>query len=192
MRHAPCWLSFGKGLYCYHRFVTATGTNQGGVFHSCRVISYRSRDLPQLPNAAARLCRCRTITVHYKAYPNLHRTVQYIKELGCRASVAVNPHTAVLLLDDIVADLDMVLIMSVNPGFGGQKFIHNTYKKLTDIRALASEKNPGLYIEVDGGVDATNAAQLVEAGANVLVAGNSVFSAADQKGAIAGMKRLGA
>jgi ribulose-phosphate 3-epimerase len=133
-----------------------------------------------------------SITVHYEACPNLHRTVQYIKELGCRASVAVNPHTPVLLLEDIVADLDMVLIMSVNPGFGGQKFIHNTYKKLADIRALASEKNPGLYIEVDGGVDVSNAKQLVEAGANVLVAGNSVFSASDQKGAISGLKRLGA
>ena len=131
-----------------------------------------------------------SITVHYEACPNLHRTVQYIKELGCRASVAVNPHTPGLLLEDIVADLEMVLIMSVNPGFGGQKFIQNTYKKLADIRALASEKNPDLYIEVDGGVDASNAKKLVGAGANVLVAGNSVFSAADQPGAIARLKNL--
>jgi ribulose-phosphate 3-epimerase len=132
-----------------------------------------------------------SITVHYEACPNLHRTVQYIKELGCRASVAVNPHTPVLLLEDIVADLDMVLIMSVNPGFGGQKFIQNTYKKLADIKELAARKNPGLYIEVDGGVDGTNAAKLVEAGATVLVAGNSVFSAPNPPAAVANLKNLG-
>ena len=128
------------------------------------------------------------MTVHYEACPNLHRTVQHIKELGCRASVAVNPHTPVFLLEDIVADLDMVLIMSVNPGFGGQKFINHTYKKLKDIRTLADNLNPDLHIEVDGGVDASNAAQLVEAGANVLVAGNSVFSAANPLAAISFLK----
>jgi ribulose-phosphate 3-epimerase len=105
--------------------------------------------------------------------------------------VAVNPHTPVLLLEDIVADLDMVLIMSVNPGFGGQKFIQNTYKKLADIKELAARKNPGLYIEVDGGVDATNAAKLVDAGANVLVAGNSVFSAPNPRAAVTNLKNLG-
>jgi ribulose-phosphate 3-epimerase len=128
--------------------------------------------------------------VHYEVCPNLHRTVQFIKELGCRAAVALNPHTPVALLEDIVGDLDQVLIMSVNPGFGGQKFIEHTYKKLKDIKELASRKNPGLLIEVDGGVDATNAAQLIKAGANVLVAGNSVFSAADPTAAIANLKRL--
>jgi ribulose-phosphate 3-epimerase len=128
--------------------------------------------------------------VHYEVCPNLHRTVQYIKELGCRAAVALNPHTPVALLEDIVADLDQVLIMSVNPGFGGQKFIEHTYKKLRDIKELARRKNPGLLIEVDGGVDATNAAQLIEAGANVLVAGNSVFSAPDPSAAIANLKSL--
>jgi ribulose-phosphate 3-epimerase len=131
------------------------------------------------------------ITVHYEACPNLHRTVQYIKELGCRAAVALNPHTPVALLDDIIADLDMVLIMSVNPGFGGQKFIENTYKKLKDIKALSDSKNPGLYIEVDGGVDSSNAAKLIEAGANVLVAGNAVFSAPDPLTAITNLKKSG-
>jgi len=128
------------------------------------------------------------ITVHYEACPNLHRTVQHIKEVGCRACVALNPHTPVALLDDIVEDLDMVLIMSVNPGFGGQKFIANTYKKLHDIKELSSRKNPGLYIEVDGGVDQTNVVQLLEAGANVLVAGNSVFSAKDPAAAVSNLK----
>src|ERR1700744_916852 len=94
-----------------------------------------------------------SITVHYEISPNLHRTVQVIKELGCKACVAINPHTPVAALEDIILDLDMVLIMSVNPGFGGQKFIDNTYKKLKDITALKNKYNPGLFIEVDGGVD---------------------------------------
>ncbi|MDF2430544.1 MAG: ribulose-phosphate 3-epimerase [Mucilaginibacter sp.] len=128
------------------------------------------------------------ITVHYEACPNLHRTVQYIKELGCRAGVALNPHTPVALLEDIIGELDMVLIMSVNPGFGGQKFIQNTYKKLTDIKELSSRKKPDLLIEVDGGVDEHNAANLIEAGASVLVAGNSVFSAPDPALAISNLK----
>ncbi|MBK0381098.1 ribulose-phosphate 3-epimerase [Mucilaginibacter segetis] len=130
-----------------------------------------------------------SITVHYEACPHLHRTVQAIKELGCRASVAINPHTTVDLLKDIIADLDMVLVMSVNPGFGGQKFIEHTYTKIKEAKALAEAANPELYIEVDGGVDAYNAAKLISAGANVLVAGNSVFSAADQPTAIAQLKQ---
>lgn len=130
------------------------------------------------------------ITVHYEACPNLHRTVQAIKELGCTAGVALNPHTPVKLLEDIVADLDLVLIMSVNPGFGGQHFIDNTYKKLHDIRSLSSVSNPKLLIEVDGGVDINNAAKLINAGANVLVAGNSVFSAPDPTNAIAQLKAV--
>jgi ribulose-phosphate 3-epimerase len=128
------------------------------------------------------------IIVHYEVCPNLHRTIQHIKEVGCRAAVALNPHTPVALLEDIIADVDQVLIMSVNPGFGGQKFIKNTYKKLKDIRELADRKNPGLFIEVDGGVDEHNIAKLVAAGANVLVAGNSVFSAADPSKAISILK----
>ena len=128
------------------------------------------------------------ITVHYEVCPNLHRTIQVIKELGCKACVALNPHTPVALLEDIILDLDMVLIMSVNPGFGGQKFINNTYKKLADIKALKRRYNTGLLIEVDGGVDQSNIAKLVEAGADVLVAGNSVFSAANPTAAIAALK----
>ena len=129
-----------------------------------------------------------SITVHFEACPNLHRTIQVIKELGCKACVALNPHTTVVSLEDIILDLDMVLIMSVNPGFGGQKFIQNTYKKLNDIKALKRRYNTELLIEVDGGVDINNAAKLVEAGANVLVAGSSVFSSADPLAAIAALK----
>jgi ribulose-phosphate 3-epimerase len=129
-----------------------------------------------------------SITVHYEACPNLHRTVQHIKELGCRACVALNPHSTVALLEDIIGDLDMVLIMSVNPGFGAQKFIQHTYKKLADIKALSRRYNTELYIEVDGGVDEHNILKLLEAGANVLVAGNSVFSAPNPTEAIAHLK----
>jgi ribulose-phosphate 3-epimerase len=128
------------------------------------------------------------MTVQLEACPNLHRTVQVIKELGCRAGVAINPHSPVSLLEDIVADLDVVLIMSVNPGFGGQKFIENTYKKVADIKKLAEKYNPNLFIEVDGGVDQTNIAKLVSAGANVFVAGSSVFSAPSPSAMISTLK----
>ncbi|MDB5025831.1 MAG: Ribulose-phosphate 3-epimerase [Mucilaginibacter sp.] len=128
------------------------------------------------------------ITVHFEACTHLHRTIQGIKELGCRAGVALNPHTPVAFLDDIIEDLDLVLIMSVNPGFGGQKFINNTYKKLHDLKALSAARNPNLFIEVDGGVGGQNVKELVNAGANVLVAGNSVFSAGDQALAIKNLK----
>jgi ribulose-phosphate 3-epimerase len=129
------------------------------------------------------------ITVHFEACTHLHRTIQGIKELGCRAGVALNPHTPVAFLDDIIEDLDLVLIMSVNPGFGGQKFINNTYKKLHDLKALSAGRNPNLYIEVDGGVSEQNVIDLVNAGANVLVAGSSVFSARDQPLAIKNLKK---
>ena len=128
------------------------------------------------------------ITVHFEACTHLHRTIQGIKELGCRAGVALNPHTPVAFLDDIIEDLDLVLIMSVNPGFGGQKFISNTYKKLYDLKNMISSRNQDLFIEVDGGVNEQNVKKLVAAGANVLVAGNSVFSAADQYAAIKNLK----
>jgi ribulose-phosphate 3-epimerase len=128
------------------------------------------------------------ITVHYEACPNLHRTIQVIKQLGCKAGVALNPHTPVAALVDIIADLDLVLIMSVNPGFGGQHFIENTYKKVKEIRTLADAHNPNLYIEVDGGVDTTNVGKLKAAGANVFVAGSAVFSSANPTTTISVMK----
>jgi ribulose-phosphate 3-epimerase len=143
------------------------------------------RYLQQFKNAGAA-----NITVHLEACTHLHRTIQSIKQLGCRAGVAVNPHTSVPLLDDIIEDIDMVLIMSVNPGFGGQHFIPNTLKKIKELKALSAERNPDLLIEIDGGVSLNNAAQLLEAGANVLVAGNFVFSANDQVKVISELKNL--
>ncbi|MBW4891522.1 ribulose-phosphate 3-epimerase [Mucilaginibacter sp. HMF5004] len=130
------------------------------------------------------------ITVHYEACTHLNRTINKIKELGCKAGVALNPHTPVAVLDDIVDELDMVLIMSVNPGFGAQKFIANTYKKINDLVIISTIRNPSLHIEIDGGVDSNNAAKLLEAGANVLVAGNAVFSATDPNAAISHLKNI--
>jgi len=131
------------------------------------------------------------ITVHYEACVHLNRTISEIKKLGCRAGVALNPHTPVELLEDILEYTDLVLIMSVNPGFGGQKFIPNTYKKIKSLKKMSIELNPDLFIEIDGGVDQSNAQQLLEAGANVLVAGNSVFSAPDPLQAISSLKIAG-
>ena len=129
------------------------------------------------------------LTVHYEACPHLHRTIGGIKELGMKAGVSLNPHTSVSLLEDVLADLDLVLIMSVNPGFGGQKFIENTYAKVAKLRAMAEKANPNLIIEIDGGVNLNNASKLVEAGANALVAGNAVFRAEDPEAVIAGLKK---
>jgi ribulose-phosphate 3-epimerase len=120
------------------------------------------------------------ITVHYEACIHINRTINAIKDMGLKAGVAINPHTSVFLLDDIIADVDTVLIMSVNPGFGGQQFIDNTYKKIRELKAMSAERNPDLFIEIDGGVTLENAEALLNAGANVLVAGNFVFSAEDQ------------
>ncbi|PRD47186.1 ribulose-phosphate 3-epimerase [Sphingobacterium haloxyli] len=131
------------------------------------------------------------ITVHYEACTHLHRTLAAIKELGCKAGVALNPHTPVGLLKDVIRDIDLVCIMSVNPGFGGQKFIEQTYTKIKEIRYLSSKINDSLLIEVDGGVSIDNAAKLVEAGADVLVAGSSVFSAADPAEAVRQLKNVG-
>jgi ribulose-phosphate 3-epimerase len=130
------------------------------------------------------------ITVHIEACTHLHRTLHAIKDLGCRAGVAVNPHTPVNLLDDILEDIDLVCLMSVNPGFGGQKFIENTYKKIRALRAMASGRNDSLLIEIDGGVSNHNALKLIQAGADVLVAGNAVFSANDPILEISALKNL--
>lgn len=119
------------------------------------------------------------ITVHYEACTHLHRTITAIKDAGMKAGVVLNPHTPVCVLEDIVQECDMVLLMSVNPGFGGQKFIENTYTKVRQLRDLCNRKNPGCLIEIDGGVNTQNASKLYEAGANVLVAGNAVFKAED-------------
>ncbi|TAH02192.1 MAG: ribulose-phosphate 3-epimerase [Sphingobacteriales bacterium] len=132
------------------------------------------------------------ITVHYEACPHLHSTIQKIKALGCKAGIALNPHTPVTLLDDLLEDLDMVLIMSVNPGFGGQVFIPNTYKKIQQLKEMAKDRNPNLLIEIDGGVNAQNTQALFAAGANVLVAGNAVFNNENPEKFISWMKNSNA
>lgn len=124
------------------------------------------------------------LTVHYEACTHLHRTIQKIKSLGMKAGVAINPHTSVFALENVLADLDLVLVMSVNPGFGGQKFIPQTINKVKALRKMINDQNLNTLIEVDGGVDTTNARALEEAGANVLVAGNAVFSAKDRNATI--------
>ena len=116
-----------------------------------------------------------SITVHYEACPHLVRTLQQVKELGASPAVAVNPHTPVSLLKDIFPYVEMILIMSVNPGFGGQKFIEHTYKKVEQLHQLCQRYNPSCLIEIDGGVDLKNAPLLIEKGANILVAGSSIF-----------------
>ncbi|MGV3703979.1 MAG: ribulose-phosphate 3-epimerase [Arcticibacter sp.] len=130
------------------------------------------------------------ITVHYEACVHLHRTIDAIKKLGCKAGVALNPHTPVSLLEDIVQDIDLALIMSVNPGFGGQKFIQQTYRKIRALRELSAGIHDDLMIEVDGGVNIDNAPLLLEAGANVLVAGNFVFSAQDPLSTVKQLKAI--
>ncbi|MBB2145047.1 ribulose-phosphate 3-epimerase [Pedobacter sp. LMG 31464] len=130
------------------------------------------------------------ITVHYEACVHLHRTIQTIKELGCKASVALNPSTPVSLLKDILVDLDMVLIMSVNPGFGGQQFIPQSLNKIAELRKMANEINPNLIIEVDGGIGISNIESLIKAGANAFVAGNAIFAAPNPTQMIADLKNV--
>ena len=129
-----------------------------------------------------------TISVHYEACHHLHRTLQEIKELGCNAGVAINPHTNVALLEDVIHDIDLVCLMSVNPGFGGQKFIENTYAKVRQLREIITENTAQTLIEIDGGVNADNAPTLIEAGADVLVAGSFVFKSGDPKATIESLK----
>lgn len=130
------------------------------------------------------------LTVHLEACRHLHRNIQEIKSLGMMAGVAINPHTPVQLLQDILPDIDMVLIMSVNPGFGGQKFIPHTYDKIRILRQRIEQLGINVKIEVDGGVDMTNARALAEAGADVLVAGSAVFHSPDPRATIAAMKHI--
>ena len=130
------------------------------------------------------------ITVHYEACPHLHRTIQQIKDLGCKAGVALNPHTPVNVLEDIIQDLDLVLLMSVNPGFGGQKFINYTFEKVKKTRQMIDNQSLSTLIEIDGGVNQTNAKQLIDAGANALVAGNFVFSSENPIQTIQDLKNM--
>jgi len=128
------------------------------------------------------------LTVHYEACPHLHRTLQAIKAEGMKAGVALNPHTPVQLLGDVIRDIDIVIIMSVNPGFGGQSFIENTYLKVRELKSLIDHKKARTLIEIDGGVNAGNALKLTHAGADILVAGNFVFKSDDPLATIADLK----
>lgn len=130
------------------------------------------------------------LTVHYEASTHLHRTLQAIKTEGMKAGVALNPHTNVSLLEDVIKDIDLVCIMSVNPGFGGQSFIENTYNKVQQLKEIIVRNGASTLIEIDGGVTSKNAQQLVEAGADVLVAGSFVFNAENPTQTIADLKKL--
>jgi len=149
------------------------------------MISDPNRYIDNFNEAGAKI-----LTVHLETCTHLHRTVQKIKSLGMKAGVSLNPHTPVFLLKDIIADIDVVLLMSVNPGFGGQKFIPNTLEKVKELKQLIKEKKSDALIEVDGGVDHTNAKSLIDAGCDVLVAGSYIFKSENPQKTIKGLKEL--
>ena len=130
------------------------------------------------------------LTVHYEACTHLHRTLEQIQSMGMKAGVSLNPHTSVSLLEDVIVMADLVLIMSVNPGFGGQKFIEHSYEKIRKLKSMINSSGSNALIEVDGGVDPSNASALIEAGADVLVAGNAIFGAEDPIKTIEQLKTL--
>ena len=131
------------------------------------------------------------LSVHYEACTHLHRTVQVIRQAGMKAGVAINPHTPVSFLKDIIIDIDIVCMMSVNPGFGGQKFIENTYHKISELKELIVSRNSTALIEIDGGVDLQNVTKLIKTGADVFVAGNTVFSSENPSQTISQLKHSG-
>lgn len=130
------------------------------------------------------------LTVHYEACPHLHRSIQRIKAAGMKAGVALNPHTNINLLADVISDIDLVCVMSVNPGFGGQSFIENTYSKVKELKSLIIEKKSNALIEIDGGVTDKNARKLLDCGADVLVAGSFVFNSKNPKNTIKELKTV--
>jgi len=143
------------------------------------------RYFEEFKNAGAEI-----LTIHYEASTHLHRSIAAIKQLGMKAGVVLNPHTNITLLDDVITDLDLVLLMSVNPGYGGQKFIENTYSKINKLKNLIIQKKANTLIEIDGGVNLDNAPKLVNEGADILVAGNTVFKSQDPTDTIAKLKNL--
>lgn len=149
------------------------------------MIEKPERFLKQFADSGANM-----ITVHLEACPHIHRTVQEIKDLGCQAGIAINPGTPVSLLNDVINDIDLVLIMSVNPGFGGQKFISHAVNKVREAKSMIQQTGRSIYLEVDGGVALNNAESLIEAGANVLVAGSFVFSSANPQETISQLLHL--
>lgn len=140
---------------------------------------------------AFRKAGAETISVHVEACDHLHRNIQQIKSLGAKAGVALNPHTSIQTLENVIDQIDLICLMSVNPGFGGQKFIERTYKKLGELKKLIQSSGSKALIEIDGGVNQDNAQQLIDAGADVLVAGNFVFSSSNPKEVIQRLKSLG-
>ncbi len=149
------------------------------------MIEKPERFLKQFADSGANM-----ITVHLEACPHIHRTIQEIKDLGCLAGIAINPGTPVSLLKDVINDIDLVLIMSVNPGFGGQKFISHAVNKVREAKSMIQLTGRSIYLEVDGGVALNNAESLIEAGANVLVAGSFVFSSANPQETISQLLHL--
>lgn len=145
---------------------------------------------PELLTEAFHKAGADVLTVHYEACIHLHRNLQQIKSLGMKAGVAINPHTPVALLRDILPDADLVCLMSVNPGFGGQKFISGTIQKIRELVQLKEATGSNALIEIDGGVTLDNAAEIIAAGAQVLVAGNTVFRSADPIATIAALKKI--
>jgi ribulose-phosphate 3-epimerase len=145
---------------------------------------------PELYLEVFQRCNAHTITVHYEACDHLHRVIQQIKELGCKAGVAINPHTPVSVLKDIIFEIDLVCVMSVNPGFGGQKFIDHTYVKVQELKRLIDISESNALIEIDGGVNSQNAIPLLNAGADVLVAGSFVFNSTDPQRTISDLKKV--
>jgi ribulose-phosphate 3-epimerase len=139
---------------------------------------------------AFRKAGAENISVHVEVCTHLHRNIQQIKDVGCKAGVAINPHTSIAQLEDVIKDIDLVCLMSVNPGFGAQKFIEHTYRKVNALKQMIRESGSKALIEIDGGVNQTNARPLLEAGADVLVAGNFVFSSSDPRGVIKSLKHL--
>ena len=132
------------------------------------------------------------ISVHAEACPHLHRNIEQIKSVGAKAGVAINPHTPISILENVIQDIDLICVMSVNPGFGGQQFIEQTYSKIKSLKIMIQEKSSQALIEIDGGVNQQNAGLLLQAGADILVAGNFVFSAANPKQTIASLKAMNA
>lgn len=149
------------------------------------MIEKPERFLKQFADSGANM-----ITVHLEACPHIHRTIQEIKDLGCLAGIAINPGTPVSLLKDVINDIDLILIMSVNPGFGGQKFIADAVNKVREAKSMIQLTGRSIYLEVDGGVSLSNAESLIEAGANVLVAGSFVFSSANPQDTISQLLHL--
>ena len=145
---------------------------------------------PGLYAEAFKIAGADILTVHLEACPHLHRNIQQIKALGMQAGVALNPHTPIALLKDVLADIDLVCLMSVNPGFGGQTFIPNTIAKIKELRAMIDEQSLPVKIEIDGGVTLKNAAMIVAAGADVLVAGSTVFKSSNPTATIAALKAM--